>query len=907
MKTSRLFFAFLLWLEGALYAQNALIWNAGGKSTTSASAIAAALTGNGKTSKTVTSISSETLTNYNYVFVCLGVNPNTYVLNASTDATAITKLVSYLNGGGKVYMEGGDTWAWDPVTALQPKFNIFGGADGLGDLGTITSSFCGWQASATYSAGQNYIDRLVPGNGASVFFTNSSPAYACGVGYDNGTYRTLGVSFQFGGYGDATARTALMGKILQFFDSGCALPKPAPLALQAFSGYKGVVPLVWDPPPGQAALSLTTNTRPDEIMRSSGAPIDRAAEGRVKQSEKSQFIIQSALGKQPSTSSAVSAYNIYRASSAEGPYSLLASNVTKQYYRDETVSNGLTYFYKIKAVYNGSEGDFSPAASAAPAADGYGETSPWKFITPQIDGIIETDEWNNAVSVPLGSGTLYFFNDNQYLYLAADDVANASLEGDDQIGFYFDRNRDQRWGLSGFTEEGNYWIWRSGSNDSLKFRGLKGWWPFDLSWGTNKTATGVTYGRSTSAGRLQYEAKINLSTAALNVTPGNAFRAYFYSFDGNSGQFTGSWPSPIRNALWKDAWLVPALYANVQLESQPSRPYVWDEETVTTTGEIYVFNEWADGRRVHMQFSSIGNTGTVRVTQTNAAPQSPYNSKYVPCVWSLESSDLSNFQTTTYFYYKDSDVTSLDESNLKVFRWNGSQWVLVGGTAFPTSNTVAVVLDHFSDYALYEYIPITLALKFFTAQNRGGRVYLEWQTESEIDLAGFNILRAATVDGRFEPINVALIPAAAPQPNQGNHYTFIDEKPLAGSNYYKLQSVSLDGRTEFSEATCFCSTGLRDERTLPQAFGLKQNYPNPFNPETRIDYELPRAETVELAVYDLSGRLIKRLVDQSMPAGYHTVTWDGSDQEGSAVGSGVYFVQMRAGDFHAVKRVTLLR
>ncbi|MDZ7345770.1 MAG: hypothetical protein ONA69_03165, partial [candidate division KSB1 bacterium] len=637
MKTSRLFFAFLLWLEGALYAQNALIWNAGGKSTTSASAIAAALTGNGKTSKTVTSISSETLTNYNYVFVCLGVNPNTYVLNASTDATAITKLVSYLNGGGKVYMEGGDTWAWDPVTALQPKFNIFGGADGLGDLGTIRASFCGWQASAAYGASQNYIDRLVPGDGASVFFTNSSPTYACGIGYDNGTYRTLGVSFQFGGYGDATARASLMSKVLQFFDSGCSLPKPAPLAVQAFSGYDGVVPLVWDAPPGQAPLSRASGLRPAEIVRTGSLPIEGTVEGRSRQEGK---IRSTGSAGQSITGYAVSSYNIYRATSAEGPYSLLVSNVTKQYYRDETVTNGLTYFYKIRAVYNGSEGDYSAAASATPAA-GNAVTSPWKFINPQIDGVIETDEWNNAVSVPLGSGTLYFFNDNQYLYLAVDDVANTSLEGDDQIGFYFDRNRDQRWGISGFTEEGNYWIWRSGSNDSLKFRGLKGWWPFDLSWGTNKTATGVTYGRSISSGHLQYEAKINLSTAALNVTPGNAFRAYFYAFDGNSGQFTGSWPSPIRNALWNDAWLVPAVYANVQLQSLPSAPFVWDEEAVTAIGVTYIFNEWADGRKVHMQFSSLDNTGTVRVTQTNTAPQNPFNNKYVPCVWSLETSDLS--------------------------------------------------------------------------------------------------------------------------------------------------------------------------------------------------------------------------------------------------------------------------
>ncbi len=901
----RILFSIILsaiWLA-PLEAASVLIWNAGGKATTSANAISSALTANGHTPTIKTTISSENLSNYAYIFICLGVNPNTYVLSQTTNATEISNLINYLNAGGKVYMEGGDTWAWDPPTTLHAKFGISGEADGLGDLATITSSICGSERSSTYGVSQNYIDRLVPREGATIVFRNSNPAYACGIGYDNGTYRTIGVSFQFSGWSSST-RTALMADILNFFNNGCTMEKPAPLSVQAYSGYDGAVPLVWDAPPGQAALSVGGPSSLPSLLV--GSQDDNVEQPSVRQ-RRGEGKITATAAEIPQTIAGyhVSSYNIYRATNQSGPYSLIASNVTKQYYRDETVSNGVPVYYKIKAVYDGVEGAFSPVASAVPSA-GNAAVSPWKFITPVLDGNINTDEWNNAVSISTGGSTLHLFNDARYLYVAVDDASNTVLATDDQIGLYFDRNSDQRWGLSGLNEEGNYWLWRKSSADSLRFRGMKGWWPFDIEWDkNNKTASGVQGKISTAAGRVQYEMRIDLTAATLNVQPGNSLRVYFYSFDANSGQFTGNWPSTVRTALWKDAWMIPALFASLQLEARPAAPFIWDEETVSDPATV-VFNEYGDGRRIEMQFSSVGTGGTVTVTQTNGTPPNPFNDKYVPCVWSLESTDLADFTTEAHFYYLDSDVASLNEAHLQVFRWSGDRWVIVGGVVNAEQNRIMVILDHFSDYALYEYVPIAVFLKSFTARPQKGTVVLEWQTESEGGRAGFNVFRSTSVDGEYRKINNELIPTAG-SPASGAFYQYIDAAPENGNNYYKLQEVSLDGSVTMSDPISVLVTGVGEKQNaFPERFSL-ENYPNPFNPETRIAYTIPRREHVKLQVYDLNGRLIKQLVDADQEAGAYHAVWNGRDEEGKAVSSGIYILRLSTGSSALNKRMTLLR
>lgn len=94
---------------------------------------------------------------------------------------------------------------------------------------------------------------------------------------------------------------------------------------------------------------------------------------------------------------------------------------------------------------------------------------------------------------------------------------------------------------------------------------------------------------------------------------------------------------------------------------------------------------------------------------------------------------------------------------------------------------------------------------------------------------------------------------------------------------------------------------------LGMRLGLKQNYPNPFNPSTTIAFETPSSGHVRLDVFDVRGRRVRTLVDESMPAGAHLVTWDGRDNAGNTAGSGVYFYRLAAGGKSEAKKMMILK
>jgi hypothetical protein len=88
---------------------------------------------------------------------------------------------------------------------------------------------------------------------------------------------------------------------------------------------------------------------------------------------------------------------------------------------------------------------------------------------------------------------------------------------------------------------------------------------------------------------------------------------------------------------------------------------------------------------------------------------------------------------------------------------------------------------------------------------------------------------------------------------------------------------------------------------------LEQNIPNPFNPTTEIVYELEKAGHVELAIYDVAGKLVRTLINGHKPAGVDRAAWNGRDNNGRAVSSGVYFYRINAGEFKSTKRMVLLK
>jgi hypothetical protein len=98
-----------------------------------------------------------------------------------------------------------------------------------------------------------------------------------------------------------------------------------------------------------------------------------------------------------------------------------------------------------------------------------------------------------------------------------------------------------------------------------------------------------------------------------------------------------------------------------------------------------------------------------------------------------------------------------------------------------------------------------------------------------------------------------------------------------------------------------------DDDTPPAGFALHPCAPNPFNPHTTISYSIPQASQVDLNVYDLAGRHLCTLVSEHVNAGDHVIQWDGRDDAGNQVASGVYLYRLRAGDLVETRSMVLVK
>jgi peptidase C25-like protein/type IX secretion system substrate protein len=155
---------------------------------------------------------------YKSLFILLGIYPNNYVLNNAEG----DRLTDYLLNGGRIYMEGGDAWAFDPQTSAHELFHIVGLDDGSDDLLVVIGEDSGIMNGLSFEYGitSNYIDHIEPVSGSELIFSNSNPQYGTGVSYENSLYKTIGTSFEYAGLIDRELSTKdmVMSEILRFFD-----------------------------------------------------------------------------------------------------------------------------------------------------------------------------------------------------------------------------------------------------------------------------------------------------------------------------------------------------------------------------------------------------------------------------------------------------------------------------------------------------------------------------------------------------------------------------------------------------------------------------------------------------------------------------------------------------------------
>ncbi|HEX7321251.1 MAG TPA: C25 family cysteine peptidase [bacterium] len=201
--------------------KNYLIWNPD-QTPNPGIVMNSTLTALGYTGDYATSLPAD-LTLYQAVFVCVGVYPNNLIIYAgSPEATA---LVDFMNSGGRLYLEGGDVWYYDPMMNgynFAPHFGIQPAGDGSSDMGPVAGANNAFTAGMIFQYGgeNQFMDQINPTSGSFLIFSDQDDYYNCGVAYNAGNYRTVGASFELGALIDASGvstKGALLDSIMHFF------------------------------------------------------------------------------------------------------------------------------------------------------------------------------------------------------------------------------------------------------------------------------------------------------------------------------------------------------------------------------------------------------------------------------------------------------------------------------------------------------------------------------------------------------------------------------------------------------------------------------------------------------------------------------------------------------------------
>ena len=118
----------------------------------------------------------------------------------------------------------------------------------------------------------------------------------------------------------------------------------------------------------------------------------------------------------------------------------------------------------------------------------------------------------------------------------------------------------------------------------------------------------------------------------------------------------------------------------------------------------------------------------------------------------------------------------------------------------------------------------------------------------------------------------------------------------------------LTGTTRFEGPLFVGLTSVQGKKNIiPNEYSLSQNYPNPFNPETTIEFGLPKPGFVEISIYDINGKLVRKLISGQRAAGNHIVQWNANDELGNRMSSGIYYYRVKCGEYQQTNKMILMK
>ena len=316
--------------------------------------------------------------------------------------------------------------------------------------------------------------------------------------------------------------------------------------------------------------------------------------------------------------------------------------------------------------------------------------------------------------------------------------------------------------------------------------------------------------------------------------------------------------------------------------------------TNVTTADGY------DGGYMDITENGVNLTG-FSASSSTATPDSP--NYFVDRTWSYTASNDPAVNKEFTFYW--------DAADDGYYPWSDTDfpgvWVnnaLQIPTSYdyssdPRSITLTLASDtNFSQLKVGKSdggtLPVELS-SFTAVISATNYVQLQWVTQSETNVSGYRLYRGSDLDLSTAVMLNAFIEAT--NTSQMQVYVYWDEEVWeSGTYYYWLQNLDFDGSSAFhGPISIIVNLDGGGSPVIPVIQGISSIYPNPFYPNTAVRFGIVRPGNVKVAVYNTRGQIVRELFEGFRDQGTHTLQWDGTDANGSALPSGMYVIRMTSG------------
>ena len=710
------------------------------------------------------------------VFVPLGIFADNHVLTVPEGSA----LDSFVQDGGRLYVEGGDCFNYDTTYNIRPIFGLNAGGDGSADLFDVTgiNDLAGFQFN--YTGGNNYIDELAPATSTPIL-KNTNNADIVGVfnpSYGAGSGRAIGASFEFGGLVDVPSQMALA-------------PATHDASSRVFpDGIVGDVMRVGTSAAKEAVRIRDAAQRKPHAVVKRWANLDAPTAKRVERIPGGMAGALHALRSANTKLDLMAAYLALFRATGDPVLSTSTTSITSTVYEGATD----TKFFSI--------------------------SNPGSLNDPLTWTVTETPDQPWLTVAPLG-GTI---------------PANGSTQ---------------------------------------------------LTVGLDATALGPGV----------YEADL-----VVNANdPVNPSDTVHVTFNVNGVPVVQAAPSPL----------------NVYL--QPSS---------TTTGQITLSNG-GDGNLDYTLTTQVDG-GASRFELASQLNASTPSAVFRGDVYRIDTAiplkkiemrmNIGAPMSMEFFVYENTAPTG---TFTKIFSktvtsgtglgWHGSGGINVSlvagkyyfiGAGWPNFATI------YYDFGATPPLPFATPFGAVTGAGQGGG----YPPAASAVLGFLPFLYSMALE-YGDTFNLALLdPAAGTLPPSGSTILDLQVTSLALTGVFNgsLKVASNDPSTPFLTVPIIATVNASVdapavEKPLPTVIALHANVPNPFRNGTEIRFDLPRAGRVQLRIYDVSGRLVRTLVDREEPAGYRSVVWDGKDETGQRASAGVYFYSFQTQDKTIQRKMVQLR